>query len=605
MSTFRGSETSGATVTVYSHRDEPLIADLISPLSVSLKDLDGDGRPDFPHGRSGILRIDSRQGGVSADVLRLVSVSTTKSLDGAPGRFTFAVKTRGLDFAGMLSDDDWVDIEFTRHDKNYHVMRGLIDTISPKQAVGGDGATEYLYVVAGSDFTKIFKQTPIWFDRITDNDYAGAAITRILDATKSLYGSVRKTVKAVLYGFLQVASGKGRGTWVLPPTLAARSSPDITVTETGVTVKRQRVRQGSAHAQKSVVVDPSGVSPLSSKDTVRTAVQLGPTQHVQSFIDVLTFYDDNWINDPPRSAAISPTLFNPGNQDIWRLASSFADPALCEFYCDLLQQDGPVGARYFRDEEESTPATTTMAVILRDRPFPTLTRHVTQAVTAEPDLSNEEDVLSGPWFRGIATYTVSRSDCTAIDVARSGAERLNAFFASPVLFQELVAATPELQTPLLNRDDVRRHGVRRLDVVTNYTTSADDKKKGNTPLGMALTYRQRVRDFYCLNHLFYSGTIALARGRPDIHIGGRVRIPGNDAEDPNEAETYYVEQVSHTWALAAGMRTQLGVTRGWRGSDNSLVRALNTMRSNYNDNDLQAKFDKIMAEISARIPGEQ
>jgi len=121
--------------------------------------------------------------------------------------------------------------------------------------------------------------------------------------------------------------------------------------------------------------------------------------------------------------------------------------------------------------------------------------------------------------------------------------------------------------------------MRRLDAVSNYISTG-----GATPddsiLTMASAYRRRIRDFYCLNHLFRSGPINFAHGRPDIRIGGKLRIEG---PDPEEWETFYVERVAHNWSLMSGVTTQVLGTRGWRGTDQSLVSALQAQVAEYSD----------------------
>ena len=82
---------------------------------------------------------------------------------------------------------------------------------------------------------------------------------------------------------------------------------------------------------------------------------------------------------------------------------------------------------------------------------------------------------------------------------------------------------------------------------------------------MADTQRRIIRDWYCLNPYYLSGTLNLKIGRPDIKIGCRIRVPGAASED--EDESYYVEQVSHNWTFGSSVKTTLGVTRGWIGTD--------------------------------------
>jgi hypothetical protein len=62
-------------------------------------------------------------------------------------------------------------------------------------------------------------------------------------------------------------------------------------------------------------------------------------------------------------------------------------------------------------------------------------------------------------------------------------------------------------------------------------------------------------------------------------VGTRVRVLGEDG--PETDVTYYVEGVAHNWSLAQGTRTTLSVTRGWKGTDDSLKAAIDKSRSRY------------------------
>jgi hypothetical protein len=207
-----------------------------------------------------------------------------------------------------------------------------------------------------------------------------------------------------------------------------------------------------------------------------------------------------------------------------------------------------------------------MAVVFRDRPFLTQEFRTSDGALASFD--------EQPWFDPKRTplFTLPHRSILSSEVGRSGVERKNAFFASVKMRNALGSAFIDMTRPLWNDADIQRHGFRRLDIMTRYVSEPMDL------LFTSQSYRRRVRDYHCLNHLFYNGVIRLGHGRPDIRIGGRARIPGRDrAED----ETYYIENVSHSWSLGLGMRTSLGVTRGWIGTDNDLETALTEMIDRY------------------------
>ena len=611
-STFRGSEASGAAVFVYSHADEPLLGS------------------ESAARRRYTLRLDSRATGVTNDQFRLVSVQTQKRIDGSAGTFSFVVKHRSTagmdaeDFANLVVDDDWVDLVFTRNNAPIHVMRGTVDSIAPVDSVDASGATMRTYVVTGRDHTKIFQITPVWFDRITDGDHAGAALTRVISKTKGLAGDVAKTVKNLLYGFMTELGEKSRANWVLPPQLPSLDKALHIVRETsgpqGTTTKRVKVGEtrvgGAQYADREVAGRPAVVAEAGA-----------------SFIDVLKYDTSKWLNDPPRSACINPAWFDPQNTDVWSLAQTYADPALCEFYCDLVPADPEAVARAdTRDQALGTsgaseggiapsnntvPRNMVLAVILRDKPFLTKTRHERGKVLPDANLGVPEAVEKGPWFH-LPRTVVGRKDCISIEVVRSGAERLNMFMAAPQIYQESLRAWPELQTPLISKDDVRRHGVRRFDAMTNYTATPEDSAPvGGSELGMARSYRARVRDFYCMNHLFYSGRVSLAHGSPSTRVGSKLVVKGASA---SEDLTFYVEEVTHGWQAAPGettagvLRSSFGVTRGWRGlespsgepggfpvpNERTLLSAFKEITAQYNDDEVKVAMEQAKDRLLGR-----
>jgi hypothetical protein len=98
-------------------------------------------------------------------------------------------------------------------------------------------------------------------------------------------------------------------------------------------------------------------------------------------------------------------------------------------------------------------------------------------------------------------------------------------------------------------------------------------------------------DFHCNGHLFLSGSIQLAHGRPDIRVGGKLRVnsAGEQVKGAFQGEVlggtfeenYHIDAVSHTWSPVTGMRTQLTVTRGLRATDEERIALLNAKRQRF------------------------
>ena len=276
----------------------------------------------------------------------------------------------------------------------------------------------------------------------------------------------------------------------------------------------------------------------------------GPTGEANpDFLSTVVLPEDLW-EDLYSTVGINQNYLMP-NGTLWQLAQEWSDPLFNELFVDTVP-----GFLIDDVSQGVTEKDTEMRIIFRNRPFPTL--------LGTPDFFDSEFPL----------FTVPRQQILSSQISRSGDERFNAYFASPLLIQEALKINGvDALLPLWDLEDVQKHGLRRFDVSTKYASAdADD-------LVLSEAMRATVRDWYCMNPYLYNGTFNLRAGRPDIHIGSRIRVPGSQSADYDE--TYYVESVAHAWNFGPGLRTDLGVTRGWKGSDDSYLEALNTMTSRY------------------------
>lgn len=272
-----------------------------------------------------------------------------------------------------------------------------------------------------------------------------------------------------------------------------------------------------------------------------------------NFAQSVVYEDSGFTNDPVRYA-INPGLMDPQGAGCWELAKEWSDPMFCELWCDLF---GPNGGPII-DGAELPLGDTAMGVVLRDIPY-----------------INLVDQMNSPWF-ALPMFTIPRQAVVDHDIGRSGLERYNAFFVGPQVNQDFgIANMMDIAGPLWDKDDIFLHGLRRFDVDTHYATIGSDL------LTLTTAQRAKVRDWYCINPYLYNGSLALGRGFPEIRIGTRVRIPGEQGEV--DQETYYVETVGHAWQFGQGARTNLGVTRGWIGSDNSLLDAIGLLAGRYEE----------------------
>ena len=259
------------------------------------------------------------------------------------------------------------------------------------------------------------------------------------------------------------------------------------------------------------------------------------------------FFANQFQEDFAPRRCIAPQLIDPSGIGIWQLAQEYSDPTFTELFTDLVAD---AGATPFAPDEESSPGETEMAVIYRDKPF-----------------INTVDGTSSPWF-ALPLVEVPRSHITKSNTSTTTNDRYNAFFVTPSLFQDNV--TRGLTGPLWDKDSMKRHGLRMMNVDSRYTADNDPQ--------FVEYLRERVRDWHCLSAYFHSGSLTLGRLYPDIRLGTRVRIPG---ESLTEQMDYYVESVAHMWRAGSAGRTDLGVTRGWRGGDTDQLRTLERVASLY------------------------
>ena len=490
---FQNSETSGCTVIFYSRGSDPLVYSSGAFLT------DGRYRTDKNHS--------------------LISVTTNKGLEGM-GTWSITLKPgRGTTetIFQQIVDDDWVDIEFFRHGKRWHTIRGLVSSVRRNRSVGGSGATSWTYVISGQDFQKIFDVTNLQFDTLVGENVGDGWSLNVFSVLPIMAGlNPADMVKKTLLGWYKELEGVGRANWELPDTIPNTTKKFITDIE-------------------------------------------------------LNFNTSMFTNVPARLASAPNLLCPSGN--LWTAAKAWSDSSFCELWCDLGRFKTPKsGSDYLQPDEELTVDQSTISVFFRDRPFP-LSSSLVDGTGAKPP-SDLGIGLESAWFK-LPTHIVPRQQIQMDDIGRAGDERLNAFYVSPQMLQEYYGTKQDLETPLWDKDDILVHGRRRYDVASPYTAIASADLFTLTTL-----QRGMMMNWYGINPYLLNGTMALGVGRPDIRVGTRVRIPG-DSGETSEDETYYVENVSNAWVFGRGTRTTLGVTRGYIGTDDEYLRNLDKIASRY------------------------
>ncbi len=285
----------------------------------------------------------------------------------------------------------------------------------------------------------------------------------------------------------------------------------------------------------------------------------------EKFIDSITkIYDGHltgWLDGMERITVGLGSLATIVGNYFWDFLKEYSDPPFCELFTDVYPNgDFP------QPGDEARPENSEMVVIFRDRPFLTVDTTDIQA----PFPGGKDS----PWYK-LPVFIVPRSQIGSGEVlVRSGAERYNSFQATGGLIQESSSQNTNIAAkPLWHLDDILLHGLRRYDVSTRYVAFSTNDYVQNK------TNRAITRDWYALNAYYRSGQIPLSIGRPDIRIGTRIRVPGN--QRPQSDFDAYVEMVTHNWSFGRGLRTTLGVTRGWRGGDDDMQNKLQQLVEGY------------------------
>jgi len=482
------------------------------------------------------IRLGSERFADDNSDIAVIGLSYSHQINTAAPTCTLTVKARGVKgaaFLDVLQPNDWIDVVIRRHEKKFHVFRGRIQATAIETSSGaiGGAATQNTLRIRCRGFGHILEQTQVYYDIVSEGIELAAAYPRIL-ITKDNTQDVASTLKSLLFGFLKEGEeGTGRSLWKIPPALPGANG-------TGDTFFHQMLTY--------------------FPDTDDRAID--------NFPERINSQSLNWITPAQ------------GGESLWTILQRWNDAPLVDLYTDLVSLRG----LYLKEGEETTPESTSMAVIVRDKPFPTVTnrggaRVLSPSTPGVDRLLLSDNINKSRWFDDdyLPAFNIDWSDITSRNVVRSDEARKNAFFIAPVLTQNLTPTLLNLQAPLWDTEDIQTNGFRPVFYSTPYFVDLDKASQDYNSL-MNL-YRQRLRDFMTLGYHYLSGNIEIGFGRPDIRVGSKLIINAAGEQENSTfqgeqlggvfEERYHVEGVSHTWAPVTGMRTALTVTRGIRGDD--------------------------------------
>lgn len=268
--------------------------------------------------QSGPIQFHSEYGANAGEFGQLAACETSKALGAPSGTFSLTIKPNPhqKDLRLILSDDDWVDIVFTRHGRPFHVMRGLIDSIRRSEGAPG-GATSITYAIIGRDASKIFDCTPLWYNTATAVNVGNAQQLQIFD-TLSLAGNHPELMEKILIRWLKQFQGLKQGQWAFP----------------------------------------SGM----------------PNTGGATFADTISI-NSNHYDDSLNQTALTPADAQGQETSLLAFAMQWSDPVFMELIFDTYLDGDPVkeGEILANSEDPCIPLSDTkLGIIVRDKPFPTL-----------------------------------------------------------------------------------------------------------------------------------------------------------------------------------------------------------------------------------------
>jgi hypothetical protein len=449
--------------------------------------------------------------------LMVTSCAYNKALGGAAsGQWSITFKaSRRFDVYREIDVDDWCVWWWEINGHRYHGAFGPIGMVQEGDSSSG-GATVVEHTISGSDFGRLIDRTKVWFDDFSEyeNNVGGKAIGSRMDFTPT--GSPDQVIEAVLDAFLG-QDGIIGGAWRMPRGMGWIGD----FFSLGLRIVAQSTLR---KAQPRVI----GQDAITSTLANGTKVKYGRDQILRGEVagPELVFFQ------PQPGTMLTPHL------------NGFSNDLLNELYFDSLTE------KETADSAAAAPENPVPAVFARERPF-----------------INTFDGAKSPWF-SLPTISMRREDGVLVRArSRSADERVNCIllYASNLGFTQMDQYA--LNPPAYIREEVARYGFCVFERQTSFAGVGETSL--GIPWGEELTkWVKLLASWYGLNHRWRSGNVTIAGIVPDARVGRRLLI---DDESPETREQFYVENVAHQWTFGSHGSTSLGVTRGFRGTDQDLV----------------------------------
>jgi hypothetical protein len=494
------------------------------------------------------------------------SISWAKDTESPAGVLHLTLLPR-QDYERILQPDD-VLLLYLGADKQSgerFIAMVSIDSVSESTSVSGSGATVKTVSVQARDLGKVLMEMKTVFDAA----FGGLVVQQFFQAmvnafnTEVVAGGPSTVVQVMLaiyfslkQNFVSVAIGQS-----LP------DSPD------GITLESARkLSKGVESEALKAFIFPG------QQDTT-----------LLSFLDIKTF-----VQTPMVGACATPATALQSAGNLWQLCEMYSNRVVNEFFIDTRDLEEGANAavlrlagiaqRYlyrFGDNGGRQLATTTElddALTAEATPNVGLVQALNESdfsyKAVDGDSTNTTVIAlvhrQLPYdtysFYLLPSVLVYETEIFESHLSRSVHDVVN-------FFRVRMPGTLEgLQQDLLfgvaiNRESIRRHGLRPLEAETvyPYMTVADREQADK---GQALTfvptfeyYRSLLTTWHACNERLYSGSITM-RLRPDIRVGKRLTLVRTHAGH-QEVLDFYVQSVQHSWSPQPGAsRTTVELVRG-------------------------------------------
>jgi hypothetical protein len=472
----------------------------------------------------------------------VLSCSWSKDTSSPAGVFNFSLKSE-RDYLAILKPGDLVFI-FMDDKGSYSsetkavgtlVTIGLVDRTSRSTAAGGGEVTTH-YTVSGRDLGCVFQETSTVFDK----SYA--------DLEQAYFSSK-------YYAEL----------FESPQKVAALSPLEYVLTILKLMYSAEATGSKMVGAQWRLQGATSSI-PLTS------------------LIDVTTFVQRTMFG---YSVIKEIAIAQAGN--VWSLLESYCNRVVNEMFVDV--RDLTPGEVKLLDHLSETAA----AFVPNSDGLRQYAAWVEMqglpAFASQPTPTKERKEICALVFRqlpydklafaALPLNEVHATEVYDIDVGHSSHDLFNFF---RIRFPELKAEHQELIYGIrVFIDSIAHHGIRRLDAETSFcflssdASASYDRGSSTVPPADVFTdvfeyYVGLLSTWYAANDKMLAGSI-VTRFKPNIRVGTRLRLW---AEDGVSATDFYVQAVSHSFAVeAGGSRTSLTVVRGVdptsKGIENNLL----------------------------------